>query len=61
MRPSHTKVARLQVQYRHEDLVAALQRSLPHVGSRAELVAWYLLVCAFWALVVYTAVAFALQ
>ena len=61
MRPSHSKVARLEVQYRRDDLAALLERALPHVGSRAELAASYVLVCAFWALIIYTAVAFALQ
>jgi hypothetical protein len=59
MRDTRPKAARLELQYRHEDFVAAVNLVLSHIGKRAELAALYLLVCAFWGLVLYSAVAFA--
>ena len=60
MRPTHHRAARLDIRYRRDDFVAAVELILPHVSKRAELIGMYCLVCAFWGLIVYLALALAL-
>ena len=60
MRLAHDRVAHLETHYRHGDLVAAIQQLLPLLNKRAELVTLYVLVCAFWGLLLYAAAQFAL-
>jgi hypothetical protein len=61
MRPSRSKAAHLDVAYPRDTFVAVVEQTLSQIGSRAELAAQYLLVSLFWGLVVFCAVAFAVQ
>ena len=61
MRHNHSRTARLELHYRRDDFVAALRYVLPRIGDRVDLIGLYMLVCVFWGLVVYAAVAFAVQ
>ena len=61
MRPSRTKAVHLDAAYPRDTFVAVVEQTLSQITSRAELAAQFLLVALFWGLVVYAAVAFALQ
>lgn len=61
MRPSRTRVAHLDVAYPRDTFVAVVEQTLSQISSRAELAAQFLLVALFWGLVIYAAVAFAVQ
>ena len=55
------KVARLAVRSQQDEFARLLQVLVPEAGRRVEVLALYVMVCVFWALVVYTALAFALS
>lgn len=57
MRPTHYRAARLEVRYRREELVSAVDHILTYFRSHAETVGLYVAVCAFWGLIAYTALA----
>ena len=60
MRPTNSRTARIAVHDQRDDLVAVIEHLLPRISGRAELIGPYLLVCAFWGLVVYIAIAYAI-
>ncbi len=57
MRHTYHRAARLAVRYQRDDLIAAIEYVLPRLSRHAESLGLYVLVCAFWGLVVYTATA----
>lgn len=61
MRPSRSRVAHLDVAYPRATFVAVVEEMMSRVGERADLAGQYLLVSLFWGLVLYAAVAFAIQ
>lgn len=61
MRSTDSRSVRVEAHSLKHDPLSVVAHVLPDVGQRLESLALYLLVCAFWALVVYTAVTSALQ
>jgi len=57
MRPTHDRAAHLEVRYRREELVPAVDHILSYLSRHAETVGLYVAVCAFWGLIAYAALA----
>lgn len=60
MQTSHQRAAGLHTHYYRDEVVTALAGILPQVRLRAEDVALYALVIAFWGLIAYAALIYAL-
>lgn len=57
MRLTHARAAHLHHQYRRDRLVDWIERLLMAIDQHAEAVGMFALVCVFWGLVLYTALA----
>ncbi|HEX6509588.1 MAG TPA: hypothetical protein VF221_18320 [Chloroflexota bacterium] len=55
MPPTFGRATHLTVEDRRAELVAVVERALPQLSVRAEDLALYLMVTAFWGLVLYLA------
>jgi hypothetical protein len=47
--------------YRRDDFVAVVEHLVPLANRQLERLGLYILVCAFWALIIYSALTFAVQ
>ncbi|GAC1466688.1 MAG: hypothetical protein PVSMB7_12380 [Chloroflexota bacterium] len=55
MQATHHRTVQIATRYRVEESARVLQRVLPAAEQRAEFLAFYILICAFWGTLLYMA------